>query len=513
MPFFLDGNPTPGELSEAVNYLLSNFIQNTSADPATGQIVSPTGRVQGYLYRYLAVKYADSFDGTLNFSNTPTNRFYYGLRNTDTATPESSNPADYIWYQVTGGFSTTKLLYYTVTGGRQINVLAALAAPSALWQSDTGTAIDLDIISGSDGASSRICYAKSTSFALASTPSTYQTTGPSGFPPTNTWGGSETWQATPPTLNPNEALFQSDGIYNPTTNLTTWNVPYLSNLRVGALSAISADLGTITAGDLSVGTTPAISGTSMTGTGAHIYSNGQMVVGNSTNNMVFDGTSLTINGNIVTYGNLNGTAVGQIIAGSFNFVPFTTTGTSTFTVPANVYKLKITAIGGGGSGSGTTTLNATASGGGGGGACINVISVTPGASYTVVVGAGGTTVNSSGTITYTDGGNSSFTGTGVSMVANGGQGAQFDTVNPTRVIIPGFGGTASGGLLNFTGSKGGNSPAYGGSAPLIGSLASFGSSASTNSGGGGGGSNVPAYPNANYYIGRDGGSGLCIIEY
>jgi len=512
MPFFLDGNPTQSEISEAVNYLLGNAQQSTATNVVNGQVTDSNGVVVSYLYKYLYVKYADSFDGTVNFVNTPTNRLYYGLRNNDSAT-ESTNPADYIWYKVADGFSTTKLLYYSVTGGRRINIVVGLSAPSSLYQADNGSAIDLDQISGSDGASSRICYAKSTSTSLASTPSTYQTSGPNGFPPTNTWGGAETWQATPPTLSVSEALFQSDGIYNPTTDLTTWNVPYLSNLKVGSLSAISANLGTITAGDLSVGTTPAISGTSMTGTGAHIYSNGRMVVGNSTNNMVFDGTALTINGNIVTYGNLNGTAVGQIIAGSFNFVPVTTAGTSTFTVPANVYKLKITAIGGGGSGSGTTTLNATASGGGGGGACINVISVTPGASYTVVVGAGGTTVNSSGTITYTDGGNSSFTGTGVSMVANGGQGAQFDAVNPTRVIIPGFGGTASGGLLNFTGSKGGNSPGYGGSAPLIGSLASFGSSASTNSGGGGGGSNGPAYPNANYYIGRDGGSGLCIIEY
>jgi len=296
MPFFLDGNPTQSELSEAVNYLLSNFIQNTSADPATGQVITPTGRVQGYLYRYLAVKYADNFDGTVNFSNTPTNRYYYGLRNTDTATPESSNPADYIWYQVTGGFSTTKLVYYTVTGGRQINLIAALAAPSTLYQSDTGTAIDLDIISGSDGASSRICYAKSTSFALASTPSTYQTTGNASFPPANTWGGAETWQATPPTLLTNEALFQSNGVYNPTTNLTTWNVPYLSNLKVGALSAITADLGTITAGDLSIGSSPAISGTTMTGTGAHIYSNGRFVYGNSTTNLTFNGSALYANG-------------------------------------------------------------------------------------------------------------------------------------------------------------------------------------------------------------------------
>jgi hypothetical protein len=105
---------------------------------------------------------------------------------------------------------------------------------------------------GIDGLSSRICYAKSTSSSLNPTPATYVTTGVGAFPPTNTWGGSETWQATPPTLTAGEALFQSDGIFNPATTQTTWNVPYLSNLKVGSLSAISANLGTITAGSLNI---------------------------------------------------------------------------------------------------------------------------------------------------------------------------------------------------------------------------------------------------------------------
>ena len=296
MPFFLDGNPTPSEVSDAVNYLLSNFTQNVSADPATGQVIGPTGVVQGYIYRYIAVKYADSFDGSVNFSNSPTSRNYYGLRNTDTATPESTNPADYLWTQVTGGFGSTKLLYYTVTGGRQISFFAGLAAPSALWQADSGSAIDLDVISGSDGASSRICYAKSTSSTLSSTPATYQTTGSSSFPPTNTWGGAETWQATPPTLAVNEALFQSDGIYNPMTNLTTWNVPYLSNFKVGSLSAITANMGTLTAGEIVVGTSPTISGTTMTGAGTHLYSDGRFIMGNSTTNITFNGTTASLNG-------------------------------------------------------------------------------------------------------------------------------------------------------------------------------------------------------------------------
>ncbi len=372
MPFLLDGNPTQGEISEAINYLLSNFTQNVSADPSTGQIIGPTGGVQAYLYRYIQVKYADSFDGSVGFSNTPTNKGYYGLRNTDSST-ESTNPADYLWTQVTGGFGTTKLLYYTVTGGRQISIIAALAAPSALWQADSGSAIDLDVISGSDGASSRICYAKSTSTSLASTPATYQTTGSATFPPTNTWGGSETWQATPPTLAVNEALFQSDGIYNPMTNLTTWNVPYLSNLKVGALSAISANMGTITAGtltagtvfagalsaatgtftgDVTVGSSPAISGTTMTGTGSRLYSDGKFITGNSTTNLVFNGSSLTLNGvGNATFGGLNsgvqmpispsGTAptgyVDSFVISKAGFVQITLTGEVGFSSNTTAY--------------------------------------------------------------------------------------------------------------------------------------------------------------------------------
>ena len=151
MPFFLDGEPTPSELSEAINYLLSNFTQTSTANPSTGQVVAPGGAVSGYLYKYVAVKYADSFDGTVNFSNTPTNRLYYGIRNTDTATPESTNPSDYVWYLVTGGFGTTKNLYYITTGGRQIQFAVATSIPNTGWVVDPGTAIDLDVISGANG--------------------------------------------------------------------------------------------------------------------------------------------------------------------------------------------------------------------------------------------------------------------------------------------------------------------------------------------------------------------------
>ena len=57
-------------------------------------------------------------------------------------------------------------------------------------------------------------------------------------------------------------------------------------------------------GNLTVGTTPAVSGTTMTGTGGVINSGGTFALGNSTTNISFNGTTLTLNGQVVATGNL-----------------------------------------------------------------------------------------------------------------------------------------------------------------------------------------------------------------
>lgn len=145
MPFFLDGNPTNSEISEAVNYLLGNFPVGNTINPDTGQVVKPGGEIYGYIYKYMAIKYADSYDGSVGFSNTPTNKAYYGLRNSDTSA-ESSNPADYVWYEAAGGFGALKLLWYIATGGRQIQFAVATSAPDAGWVQDPGSSIDLDVV-------------------------------------------------------------------------------------------------------------------------------------------------------------------------------------------------------------------------------------------------------------------------------------------------------------------------------------------------------------------------------
>lgn len=179
MTFALDASPTPSEISGAINYLLANFNPGIAADPVTGQVTGPTGSVLSYLYKYLAVKYADSADGSLNFSNVPTNRAYFGLRNTDDSA-ESTNPADYIWTQVAGGFGTTKFLWYQTNGGRQVDLFVGTAAPNAYYVQTDVDAIDLDVITGTSGKQ----------FAL---PTIYQWTSNSTPPARPTTTSTYTW--------------------------------------------------------------------------------------------------------------------------------------------------------------------------------------------------------------------------------------------------------------------------------------------------------------------------------
>ena len=86
----------------------------------------------------------------------------------------------------------------------------------------------------------------------------------------------------------------------------------------GSLSAATGSFG----GTLTVGTTPAVSGTTMTGTGGVINSGGTFALGNATTNISFNGTTLTLNGQVVKPSNLD-------LAGSFSAsVSGTLTGTA-----------------------------------------------------------------------------------------------------------------------------------------------------------------------------------------
>jgi hypothetical protein len=186
-----------------------------------------------------------------------------------------------------------------------------------------------------------------------------------------------------------------------------------------------------------------------------------------------------------------------------------TSGTYSWTAPANVYSVSVVAIGGGAGG----TNSPEVAGGGGALGWKNNISVTPGQSYTVVAGSGGVNaaggdsyfINSGtvrggggvqgGTATYTGdgGGNGGLGQTGGNGIEPGGGGAGGYTGSG------GQGGSNSNGTTPGSGSGGGGGG--GGSGDLRGGggggVGVYGQGAS-----GGGGSNGSTYGS-----GGSGGSG------
>jgi hypothetical protein len=231
------------------------FMSNTESATSYSDVSNGvTGNsAVGYLNKYLHIKYADDNIGS-GLSNTCTNKEYFGVFNSASST-ESTNPAEYTWFKVSNGFGADKFLWYVVLAGKLIQTYVGTTAPNVLWAIEPGTAIDLDVVSTTAGKTGRVAYAGATSYAMGTLPTTLQTLGAAGFPPTNSWGANETWQGTPPTLGEGEGLYISAGVYDPATGYTTWSVPYLAAIKVLALSAISANLGTVNAGVIIAGNT------------------------------------------------------------------------------------------------------------------------------------------------------------------------------------------------------------------------------------------------------------------
>ena len=154
------------EVIDSVNYLLSNLnIGNATANisvpdgtlvanVSTGEITpynAPAGTVYSYLNQYVNIRYATNSSGTAGFSSDPLNATYFGVYNSPTPTP-SANPAAYQWREVTGGFGTTKTIYYSSFGGRQVQWAAASSPPSSSFvMSVPNQAIDLDIVTTAAG--------------------------------------------------------------------------------------------------------------------------------------------------------------------------------------------------------------------------------------------------------------------------------------------------------------------------------------------------------------------------
>ena len=250
-------------------------------------------------------------------------------------------------YAVTGGFTTdTAEIVYKATYSFLGN-LYTVYKKFTLSKSKTGTTGDV----GSAGSSARIAYVKTTG-TLSPTPSTYTWTGDvlpqlsGGGSPVGQWGEVNAWLTYPPSITVGEQVWQSTGVYNYLTNETTWVSPYLSNLKVGSLAAITVNTGTLTvdasgyvrggqtgyntgtgfwlgydgsAYKFSIGNSTqsltwngsvltlkgnlqvndaALSGTTMTGSGAQFNAAGTFALGTAANNITYNGTDLTVNGTL-----------------------------------------------------------------------------------------------------------------------------------------------------------------------------------------------------------------------
>lgn len=177
--------------------------------------------------------------------------------------------------------------------------------------------------SGAAGASARLMYAR-----IANNPNptagTVTVSGdnrPTGSEAGAVWGSpfNVTWYASDPNPSSNDSLYQADGIYDQTNNQTVWSAPYISALKVGSLSAISVNTGGLTVSDyIKAGSSPTVSGSTMTGYGAVFNSGGTFAIGNSSKNLSFNGSTLTMNGDLVVTGNLEADAITQVWTGKLS---------------------------------------------------------------------------------------------------------------------------------------------------------------------------------------------------
>ena len=115
----------------------------------------------------------------------------------------------------------------------------------------------------------------------------------------------------------------STGIVGTQNGLTTFALDNAGNATFkGNLTGASGTFG----GNLAVGSSPAVSGVSMTGTGAIINSGGTFALGNATNNISFNGSNITLNGDVIATGNLKSNSV-TVTSSAFTSADFRNTST------------------------------------------------------------------------------------------------------------------------------------------------------------------------------------------
>jgi hypothetical protein len=204
---------------------------------------------------------------------------------------------------------------------------SAVLATDVMPMSATKTVID-----GVVGSSAAVMYARIPGNPSAVsgnvTVSGGSATRPTGAQASAVWGASfnVTWSAADPTPTSNDSLYVSNGTFNG-TNSTVWSTPYIGSLKVGTLEAITTSTGSLNVTGVFKSNTAAISGTTMAAStsGGILNSNGTFAFGNTATNITFNGTQLTLNGNVVNTANI----AANSITGSGSSTVVSTTATQT----------------------------------------------------------------------------------------------------------------------------------------------------------------------------------------
>jgi UDP-3-O-[3-hydroxymyristoyl] glucosamine N-acyltransferase len=245
--FALDTGSSAGDIISGLNYALANLGNQTGAASTTANVLTAniqTGNISttysntagyisttivSYLYQYMDVAFANSATGSAGFTTTsPRLANYYGLHNT-TSNVVSTNPVEYSWYRVVGGFGTTKNLYYQTLGGRQLNLFIGNTAPDLTYvQTQSNTPINLDSISSAQNNQVIISNAYLLSNVAPATPSGgfYNFATLTLTPPNN----PVQWATNLPsiTANANVWISQAQFVGNSISNVapsTTWTTP------------------------------------------------------------------------------------------------------------------------------------------------------------------------------------------------------------------------------------------------------------------------------------------------
>jgi hypothetical protein len=202
-----------------------------------------------------------------------------------------------------------------------------------------------------------------------------------------------------------------------------------------AVTSVNGLTGTVTLAYSDLGTAPVVNG----GTGQTTYTDGQLLIGNTTGNTLAKATLTAGAGVTITNGSGAITVASPLAKQTDVFLD---ASNATYTAPANTQWVKITAVGSGGNTTGVVGRRCT--GGSSGGIAIKWLAMTAGQTLTYNLPAGGAATVSSGTLTIE-----------TITAARGFDG--FTTVFANSSTSGPAGGAATGGDININGGQGGNS--------------------------------------------------------